>query len=203
MVCQICGAKSKFYPLCTKHNNMRETGEVVKCEKCKKWYLVSKGCLKCTQGSDDEKGDILFVSDDQTAPRIKEMLDRAKDSVLIASPWIWGIENIVQRLEGLRKKKVDISILTRRSGKTDAKHEKTVDMVRGFGCVIDFIDELHAKMVLVDETELYIGSANLVETSLERNKEAGIWTNNPATVADAKNYLAEASIESFKKRSRK
>ena len=182
---------------------MRDKGLVVKCVKCKKWYLVSEGCSRCKQDSVNARGEIRFISDDETAPLIKEMLGGAMDSVLIASPWMWGISDIVQRLEWLRKEKVDISILTRRSGETDAEHEKTVDAIRRFGCLIDFIDELHAKIVLVDERELYIGSANLVGTSLERNKEAGIWTNDPATVSDARSYLADAFAEAFKKRSKK
>ncbi len=202
MVCQICGKKSGYYPLCNEHFKMRDKGLVVKCKKCKRWYLVSEGCSRCKQESDDVKVEILFISDGHTAPRVIEMLDRAKDSVVIASPWIWGIEDIVQKLEGLRKKKVDITILTRRSGETDVEHERTVDIIQDFGCKIDFIDELHAKIVLVDETEIYIGSANLVATSLERNKEAGIWTNDPATVLEAKDYLADAMREAFKKRSR-
>ena len=71
------------------------------------------------------------------------------------------------------------------------------------GCEIDFDDELHAKIVLIDDKELYIGSANLVATSLERNKEAGIYTNNRDTVLDAGDYLSNAFDEAFRKRLQK
>ena len=203
MVCQICGEKSGYYPLCMKHNKMRDTGKVSKCQDCKKWYLTSDGCSYCKQAEKTAKGEVIFVADGKTAPLIRDMISRAKDSILIASPWMWGIDDIVQRLESLRKEKVDIAILTRRAGENDVKHARTVDEIQTLNCRIDFIDEMHAKIVLVDDTEIYIGSANLVETSFERNKEAGIWTDDPATVADAKNYLAEAFTEAFKRRSRK
>jgi phosphatidylserine/phosphatidylglycerophosphate/cardiolipin synthase-like enzyme len=184
---------------------MRNTGEVAKCADCKKWYLVSEGCSRCKEIEQYEitKGDVVFVSDERTAPLIKDMLGITKDSVMIASPWMWGIEDIVQRLEKLKKEKVDIAILTRRSKEHDMAHEDTVTQIHGLGCRIETDDALHAKIVMVDDTELYIGSANLVETSLERNKEAGIWTNDPATVIDAKEYLAEAFDAAFRKRFQK
>lgn len=182
---------------------MRRTGEVAKCLECKRWHLTAEGCSNCKQTKTKTDSGIIFVSDEDTAPLIKEMLSRATDSVMIASPWIWGIEDIVQRFEMLRKEKVDIAIFTRRFGERDREHERTVTEIRGFGCLVDFIDELHAKIVLVDDTELYIGSANLVGTSMERNKEAGIWTNNPSTVSEAKDYLADAFAEAFRARSRK
>ena len=184
---------------------MRKTGEVVKCSHCKKWYLASEGCSQCKEleMTGDTKGDVVFVSDEKTAPLIKDMLSRAKDSVLIASPWMWGIEDIVQRLEHLKKEKVDIAILTRRSKEHDLAHGETVTLIHGLGCRIETDDDLHAKIVLVDDSELYIGSANLVETSMEKNKEAGIWTNDRVTVTDAKEYLAEAFDAAFRKRLQK
>ncbi|MHA1929593.1 MAG: phospholipase D-like domain-containing protein [Candidatus Thorarchaeota archaeon] len=182
---------------------MRDQGLIVKCSECKKWYIETDGCSHCKKGKKITSGKVVFISDDATAPLIKDMISSAKDNVLIASPWMWGIDDIVQRLERLRNDRVDIAILTRRAGKTDVEHAKTVDEIQELNCRIDFIDELHAKIVLVDETEIYIGSANLVETSFERNKEAGIWTDDPATVADARDYLSQAFAEAFKRRSRK
>jgi cardiolipin synthase len=147
--------------------------------------------------------DVVFVSDAEIATLIKDMLSHAEEYVLIASPWMWGIDDIVQRLDQLRRKKVEIRILTRRSEETDKKHYQTVSQMYDIGCEIDFDDELHAKIVLIDDKELYIGSANLVATSLERNKEEGIYTNNRDTVFAAGDYLSDAFDEAFKKRMQK
>lgn len=207
MVCQICGKRSGYYPLCDEHFRMRDEGLVEKCKGCKKWYIVSKGCPRCksggrqpTQTKKNAKAEVSFVADEAIAPLIKKMLSHAKEFVLIASPWMWGIEDIVQRLEQLKRKNVAIRILTRRSKETDKKHYRTVSKLYDIGCDIDFDDELHAKIVLVDDKELYIGSANLVATSLERNKEAGIHTINHDTALDAGDYLIDAFDEAFKKR---
>jgi len=147
--------------------------------------------------------DVVFVSDAEIATLIKDMLSHAEEFVLIASPWMWGIDDIVKRLDQLKKKKVEIRVLTRRSKETDKKHYQTVNQMYDIGCEIDFDDDLHAKIVLIDDKELYIGSANLVATSLEKNKEAGIYTNNRDTVLDAGDYLSNAFDEAFRKRLQK
>ena len=186
---------------------MRDEGLVEKCNGCKKWYIVAKGCPRCKSGSRQPTqikkkamAEVSFVADEAIAPLIKKMLSHAKEFVLIASPWMWGIDDIVQRLEQLKKKNVAIRILTRRSKETDKKHYGTVSKLYDIGCDIDFDDELHAKIVLVDDKELYIGSANLVATSLERNKEAGIHTINHNTALDAGDYLIDAFDKAFRKR---
>ena len=130
---------------------MRETGEVVKCANCKKWYLASEGCSRCKEmekAGRKIKGDVVFISDDKTASLIKDMLSRAKDSVLTASPWMWGIQDIVQRLERLKKEKVDIAVLTRRSKEHDVAHEETVTQIHGLGCRIETNDDLWVFEVL-------------------------------------------------------
>ncbi len=37
MACQICGAKSGFFPLCKDCNELKERGKVTKCEDCGIW----------------------------------------------------------------------------------------------------------------------------------------------------------------------
>lgn len=44
--CVICGKPSGMYPLCREHLEMKNKGEVAKCEKCGTWHLVSAPC-KC------------------------------------------------------------------------------------------------------------------------------------------------------------
>lgn len=48
MVCQICGKKSGFYPLCYECNKLKDDGVVTKCESCGKWKKDTKPlCYKC------------------------------------------------------------------------------------------------------------------------------------------------------------
>ena len=48
MVCQICGKKSGFYPLCFDCNKLKEDGAITKCESCGKWKKNTKPlCYDC------------------------------------------------------------------------------------------------------------------------------------------------------------
>lgn len=44
---------------------------------------------------------------------------------------------------------------------------------------------LHAKMVIIDQAEVLVSSANLNHTHLEKEFNAGIWTNDADLVAEA------------------
>jgi phosphatidylserine/phosphatidylglycerophosphate/cardiolipin synthase-like enzyme len=317
LVCQICGKKSGYYPLCAEHFQMRDQGLVVKCEECGKWHLKAEGCSICKQQepdsnmimfdrtllenwgkklfhvakmgegyaatnydlkrydqimmvsgefhdiwkdlskptlfiqeaqlkqwstrlesvardgllkSDDKydigrysdvreiaeemadsmelteipepnlSSNVAFVKDREILPKLLEMIDKAERTILIASPWIWGIKEIEEKLTQIKEQRnVTIKILTRR-GEDDPYHEETVRGLhkRKFG--IETADHLHAKIVIVDDKELYIGSANLIGPSLNKNLEAGIFTNDPGTVSQALVYFDEAYSEAFERR---
>lgn len=48
MVCQICGAKSGFYPLCKDCNKLKDSGKIAKCEECGIWKKGDKPlCYEC------------------------------------------------------------------------------------------------------------------------------------------------------------
>jgi phosphatidylserine/phosphatidylglycerophosphate/cardiolipin synthase-like enzyme len=55
-------------------------------------------------------------------------------------------------------------------------------------------------MLLIDDKELLIGSANLGGTSLTRNYEMAIWTDNPETNMEAKMYFTDLMGEIFRKK---
>ena len=62
MVCQICGAKSGFYPLCKNCNNLKEEGKITKCEDCGIWKKGAKPlCYECWLKSNKAK---QKISDD-------------------------------------------------------------------------------------------------------------------------------------------
>lgn len=48
MVCQVCGAKSGFYPLCKDCFKLRDSGKITKCQECGIWKNDSKPlCYDC------------------------------------------------------------------------------------------------------------------------------------------------------------
>jgi len=48
MVCQICGKKAGYYPLCKECNKLKEDGKVTKCVDCGKWNKdIGSRCYDC------------------------------------------------------------------------------------------------------------------------------------------------------------
>jgi phosphatidylserine/phosphatidylglycerophosphate/cardiolipin synthase-like enzyme len=98
------------------------------------------------------------------------------------------------------EKHIRVGIITRPAkSKRDIHHQETVRLLhkRGFQIVIE--DNMHAKLFLIDDNELLIGSANLIGTSLNRNYESALWTNNHKTVQDAKLYFTDLMDAIFTK----
>ena len=73
-------------------------------------------------------------------------------------------------------------------------------LINKLGFQIEHDEKVHAKLLLIDDTELLIGSANLVGTSMIRNHEVALCTNHPKTVRDATNYFNDLINEIFSKR---
>lgn len=144
--------------------------------------------------------DVSFVKDREILPKLLDMIGKAESTILIASPWIWGIRDLEDKLTEVREKRnVIVKILTRRE-EDDPYHGETI---RGFHkrqFSIETADNLHAKIVIVDNKELYIGSANLIAPSMNRNLEAGICTNEPRTVSQALVYFEDAFSQAFQAR---
>jgi len=110
---------------------------------------------------------------------ISRELSKAQQEVLICSPWI---TYIVDELSSFRKKegkkKINIKIITRlikedvEKGVTDLDKFRVLKDV--FGAEIRYNNDLHAKMVVVDNSVAIISSANLTKKGLSVNYEAGV-----------------------------
>ena len=99
--------------------------------------------------------DTEFIADRNTAPRLIQMLERAEKEVLIASPWLAKIGEIVDTLEEARRKRhIQVKILTRppKPGR-DFQHEEAVTDLWKRGFHVEMQKMLHAKMILVDDEE--------------------------------------------------
>lgn len=71
MACQICGAPSKYYPLCSVCNAGKEKGEITKCKECGKWknnnHPHCKDCWLKHQNEQNKK-----TADYKETPEITE-----------------------------------------------------------------------------------------------------------------------------------
>ncbi len=154
------------------------------------------------KGKEDQKPSVAnqeFVTDRQIQKRIIEMINSADKEILIASPWIWESEEVLDALRNVvDEKRIRVRIMTRPAKKkADQLHKEQIRMLHKLGFQIELEEKLHAKLILIDESELLIGSANLVGTSLNRNYEAALWTNHNRTVQDAKIYFTGLMEEIF------
>ena len=142
---------------------------------------------------------VTFVRDREILPKLLSMIEKAEKTVLISSPWIKGITEIEDELTRAKERDVFVKILTRKEG-DDPYHGETVRGLYKRGFVIEVVKHLHAKIVLVDNKELYIGSANLSGTSMKRNLEAGLCTTDPRAVSQARVYFDDVFTKAFESR---
>lgn len=50
-------------------------------------------------------------------------------------------------------------------------------------------DALHSRMVVIDDQEVLISSADLDFTQMDLEFNAGVWTNNPDVITEATRYF--------------
>jgi hypothetical protein len=119
---------------------------------------------------------------------VKRMIDGAARNIDITSPRWDNV--IIDCLMKAQKRGCKIRVVTRsipKNEKTDRSmkwHHEAMDMLREISAVC-YNPLVHCRMAIIDGSELVCGSADFTADGLENNREAGILTNDSATVADA------------------
>lgn len=109
---------------------------------------------------------------------INRELSKAQHEVLICSPWITYIVDELSNFKKKEGKKTNIKIITRlikediEKGVTDLDKFRVLKDV--FGAEIRYNNDLHAKMMIIDNSIAIISSANLTKKGLSVNYEAGV-----------------------------
>jgi hypothetical protein len=123
------------------------------------------------------------------------MLDRAEFEVVLASPWIK--REIWERMRpSLRRfsHRGGRLVVVMRGRATDFSQGFSDDIgqdVQELGGELIMLEDLHAKLYMVDRREAIISSANLTKSGWEGNLEAGIWIKDPAVVKEACGFIDE------------
>lgn len=121
----------------------------------------------------------------------RDLVLRASDTVRIANPYFDADQRIIDDLASLPQRGVNLRVLTRETDDPDddlAKalnklHEGLDQKGRSNLEVRDLYEETgwgkhklatHAKLAIVDETNCYVGSANLTRANLSANFEFGV-----------------------------
>lgn len=132
------------------------------------------------------------------APRLRRILLEAQESLRLANPYFDPDQKIIDDIMGLPRKGVDTRVLTREIDQPDHRQvfnwmAQELDRDALGRLDIRELYELdttgrqaaatHAKLMVVDDTVAYVGSANLTVTSLGSNFEVGVLISGPP-VAD-------------------
>ncbi|ELZ43374.1 Phospholipase D Active site motif domain protein [Halorubrum coriense DSM 10284] len=127
----------------------------------------------------------------QTAGRVRDLVLGAEETVRLANPYFDSEESILDDLASLPKRGVDTRILTRETSDPDPQLTRSLNKI--YRLSADGRDRLevrdlyerdeqtgfqqlatHAKIVIVDDSYCYVGSANLTRHSLSNNFEFGL-----------------------------
>lgn len=132
---------------------------------------------------------------------ISRGLSKAQQEVLICSPWITYIADELSSFRKKKgKKKINIKIITRLIKEDIEKGVTDLDKFRvlkdAFGAEIRYNNNLHAKMVVVDNSVAIISSANLTKKGLSVNYEAGICLKDKNMVNKVAQFFNDVWSES-------
>lgn len=130
---------------------------------------------------------------------ISRELSKAQQEILISSPWI---TSIIDELSSFKEKggKTNIKIITRLIKEDIEKGVTDLDKLRvlkdTFSAEIRYNNDLHAKMVVVDNSVAIISSANLTKKGLSVNYEAGICLRDQETINKVTQFFNDIWKES-------
>ena len=134
--------------------------------------------------------ELEFLEDGDIYQYYQNMIKDAKKSILILSPFLGLSGHIKDALTDQANNGVDITIITRHKKDGNAAHKKDIEFImKNLGRDSIYFDKhLHAKLLITDNKELVLSSANFTWESLTRNHETGLWTDDLLTVEAVKNY---------------
>ncbi|MDI6888719.1 MAG: phospholipase D family protein [Methanocellales archaeon] len=136
--------------------------------------------------------------------RMEKMLDHAKKEVLITSMWIFYIDWFLAKVKPLIERGVTLKIVTAppyELVKSGRRWDISENKRQGFSLrrlhsllppgIVKMNENVHSKMIIVDEKEVLVTSANLTHTGLWENYESGVWIKDERLAKSAKQYFDE------------
>jgi len=126
-------------------------------------------------------------ADPELMPRFQQLIDNSEKEILVVTPFLtrFGVDHLVSRLARATDRNVRVKILTRDTDDPDGNGEHIESLQNtieneGVPNLLDVYDygggagRLHAKAVVADGEQAFIGSANMTNYSLREAIEAGV-----------------------------
>lgn len=136
--------------------------------------------------------------------KMKEMIQRAEKEILITSPHIYYTDWLTAELQPLMSRGIKFRIITWPSYRRDVYRsvEEVQEDKKQYFTLKRFLemfppgsvrlnDNIHAKMLIVDEREVLVTTANLSQTGLYENYEIGVYAENPDLAKRAKEFFEQ------------
>lgn len=147
-----------------------------------------------------------FLKEDRSALRkIHEIISQAKNHIYIVYPWITLGEEFIIPFENALSVNEDIEIylITRLEREDVFRHLHHLEDVErwkiifGDNMSIKYNNNIHAKMIIVDDKDMIVGSSNLTGSGLGSSREyegkpqieANLYTNDPDALKNGIEFL--------------
>ncbi|MCH5175236.1 MAG: phospholipase D family protein [Prevotellaceae bacterium] len=152
-------------------------------------------------------GFIKYIANEKHYKEVLSLIDKAKHTLWIGTADIKDLymndKPFLATLASLLKKGVEIRLIHAKEPGTAWRedHEKYPILYDGMERVL--CPRVHFKLIIIDNSVVYIGSANLTGAGMgmksprKRNFEAGILTDDPEMLEEAINHFDSVWIGNF------
>jgi phosphatidylserine/phosphatidylglycerophosphate/cardiolipin synthase-like enzyme len=123
----------------------------------------------------------LVVSPINSRPRILDLINSAQSTLTIESMQFadYAVRDAVKaRVQA----GVAVRVLIAVAGWIDA-NASAATFLKGLGVTVKWIPHLHTKVIVADGARAYLGSENLSQTSLDKNREVGLVVTDASSIA--------------------
>ena len=161
-------------------------------------FSSDKACPPGSKEADSKDSFSHFISvpyadDHALEKQYVKMIDEAKTSIKISSPYLRPLPKVTEALERAAKRGVDIQIQTRVELKGDTQAElyeevnkESINNLYNKAKIYEWKENsiLHSKFLLIDSKKAMIGSVNLSRRSFIQDVENGYVIDNAGVTKD-------------------
>ena len=128
-----------------------------------------------------------FLENQKCIDEILEVIEKARTELIIISPYIDLDERMRGSFRIAKSHGVQVKLITRWKKKLAAKDEKELQFFTDIGAEIMFVERLHSKLYL-NENSAVMSSMNMLDGSSHHSQEIGIYTTERELLSSFKNY---------------
>lgn len=149
-------------------------------------------------GRDDKTGanvNLTLLNTDDTISRLLSLIKNARKEVWLVSPYITlgGENRLGQAIRAALDNKVSVTVVFRLDDDINAFARTYTEHLQELcerGLQIRVLPKLHAKLYW-SESEVIISSLNLLASSFLSSIEVGLWSQDPADVAQVRQFFSK------------